>query len=115
MVKPTEGDISNMEIPESPVFNDIDWMELRYFNDNRREVPTVCSSAYQVTRDEQVLPLANHIKIHGYVNGDMHQRSEYVKTIKGFPLVQITEGKGTAVASGMSTEKATTDPIAENY
>ena len=111
-IKPTEGDISNMEIPESPVFNDIDWMELRYFNDNRREVPTVCSSAYQVTRDEQVLPLANHIKIHGYVNGDMHQRSEYVKTIKGFPLVQITEGKGTAVASGMSTEKATTDPIA---
>lgn len=111
-IKPTEGDISNMEMPESPVFDDIEWMELRYFNDNRREVPTVCNAAYQLERNDKVVPLADHIKIHGYVNGDMKQRSEYVKTIKGFPLFQVQEGKGKAVVSGMLLEKAATDPIA---
>lgn len=111
-IAPTEGDIANMEVPESSVFDGIDWMDLRYFNDNQRQVPTVCNAAYQVTRDEHILPLANHIKIHGYVNGDMKQRSEYVKTIKGFPLLQVNEGEGKAVVSGMLLNKASTDPVA---
>jgi hypothetical protein len=111
-LKPTEGDIVNMEIPESPVFDDIDLLELRYFNNNRREIPTVCYSALQVNRSEQVEELANQTKIHGYINGDMQQRSDYVKTIKGFPIIKITEGKGEALISTMAHDKAATDPVA---
>lgn len=109
---PTEGDIVNMEIPESPVFDGIDLLELRYFNNNKREVPTVCYSAMKVSRHPNVIELANQTKIHGYINGEMEQRSEYVKTIKGFPLLEIKDGKGSVLISTMATDKAATDPIA---
>jgi len=109
---PTEGDIANMEIPESPVFNGIDLLELRYFNNNKREVPTICNSVLKINRNINVEELANQTKIHGYINGDMEQRSEYVKTIKGFPLLNIHDGNGTMTVSTMAVEKSTTDPVA---
>jgi len=111
-IKPTEGDIANMEIPESSVFDDIDLLELRYFNNNKREVPTICHSAFKVNRNDNVEELANQTKIHGYINGEMDERSEYVKTIKGFPIVKISDNKGKALVSAMAHEKALTDPIA---
>ena len=109
---PTEGDIVNMEIPESPVFDDIDLLELRYFNNNKREIPVVCRVALQLNRNENVEELASHTKIHGYVQGNMEQRVDYMKTIKGFPIVKIREGKGEALISTMSHEKSSTDPVA---
>ncbi|MDR0413621.1 MAG: glycoside hydrolase family 2, partial [Dysgonamonadaceae bacterium] len=111
-LEPTEGDIVNMEIPESPVFDAIDLLELRYFNNNRREIPVVCRTALHLNRNEKVEELANQTKIHGYINGDMEQRSNYVKTIKAFPIVKITEGKGEALVSTMAHDKALTDPVA---
>ena len=108
----SEGDIVNMEIPESPVFDDIGLLELRYFNDNTREIPTVCNSALKINRNQNVIELVNHTKIHGYINGEMQQRSEYVKTIKGFPLLQINDNNGIAIVSTMLVEKAITDPVA---
>lgn len=108
---PTEGDIVNMEIPESPVFAGIEPLELRYFNDNKPEVPTVCAVALQTTRNEHVIPLASHMKIHGYINGDMQQRQKYVESIKGFTVLEINDN-GTALISTMANEKALTDPIA---
>lgn len=100
-----------MEIPESPVFDSIDLLELRYFNDNKRELPLVCHAAFQVNRGPNVMELANQTKIHGYINGDMEERSEYVKTIKGFPLLEIKDG-GSALISTMAVEKGNTDPVA---
>jgi hypothetical protein len=64
-----------------------------------------------VNRHANIVELANHIKIHGYINGEMQQRSDYVKSIKGFPIIRINNG-GSAIVSGMQLEKATTDPIA---
>ncbi len=63
-----------------------------YFNNNKSEVPTVCEIAFKVNRDAQVVELANQTKIHGYINGDMLTRSDYVKTIKGFPIIRINKG-----------------------
>jgi hypothetical protein len=109
---PTEGDIANMEVPESPVFDGIDLLELRYFNNNKPEIPTVCYSALQVNRNANLEELANQTKIHGYVNGEMEQRSSYVKTIKGFPIIAITDGAGKALISTMAHDKTATDPVA---
>jgi len=109
---PTEGDIVNMEISESPVFDGIGLLELRYFNNNEREIPTVCHSVLKINRNPNVIELAGQIKIHGYINGEMQQRSEYMKTIKGFPLVEIKDNQGIALLSTMSIDKADTDPIA---
>lgn len=108
---PTEGDIVNLEIPESPVFDAIEWMDLRYFNNDRREVPTVCHASLKVNRSPELEELTSQSKIHGYIDGDMDERSEYVKTIRGTTIVKIND-KGTLLLSTMSLEKATTDPVA---
>lgn len=108
---PTEGDIVNMEIPEDPIFDGIDDLELRYFNNNQREVPTVCESALKVNRNEHLIELANQTKIHGYIDGTMEKRRERVLEMKGFPLLKIID-KGEVLVSTMAVEKAITDPIA---
>ncbi|HET8829981.1 MAG TPA: glycoside hydrolase family 2 TIM barrel-domain containing protein, partial [Pelobium sp.] len=111
-IKPTEGDIVNMEIPESSVFDNIDLLALRYFNDNKPKIPIVCNSAFTVNRNINVLELASHIKIHGYIHGEISERIDYMKTIKGYPLLKIAEGKGSAIISSMAHGKTNTDPIA---
>jgi hypothetical protein len=108
---PTEGDIANMEIPESPVFDDLDVLDLRYFNNNKREVPKVCYAALKVNRNEHVIELANQMKIHGYIEGEMEQRVASIQRIKGFPLVEVKEN-GSTLISTMATDKAVTDPVA---
>jgi len=109
---PTEGDIVNMEVPESSVFDDIELLELRYFNNNERKIPIVCHSVLKINRNLNVTELACQIKIHGYINGNMEQRAEYIKTIKGFPLVEIKDNQGIALISTMALDKAVTDPVA---
>ncbi|MFL9483900.1 glycoside hydrolase family 2 protein [Chitinophagaceae bacterium LWZ2-11] len=110
-IVPTEGDIVNMEIAESPVFKAIEPLELRYFNNNKREVPTVCSVSFKINRNPNVEALAAQVKIHGYVNGEQEQRVKYMETVKGFPIVKIKD-KGVVTISAMSVNKAITDPVA---
>ncbi len=110
-IVPTEGDIVNMETPESSVFDGIGVFDIRYFNNNKTEIPTVCSAAFKINRNPNVIELANQTKIHGYINGEMMERSEYVKTIKGFSILRINK-VGSALVSGMNLEKSVTDPIA---
>ncbi|NDP26788.1 MAG: hypothetical protein GZ087_05085, partial [Flavobacterium sp.] len=85
--------------------------DLRYFNNNKSEVPTVCNAAFKINRSPDVLELANQTKIHGYINGEMTERSAFVKDIKGFPIIKIKKG-GTAIISTMSIDKSVTDPMA---
>jgi len=106
-----EADMANPEIPESPVFNDIEPLELRYFNNTRRELPAVCNMSLMVNRSSNINLLASHIRIHGYINGEMDQRSKFMETIKGFPIVKIKDN-GEAIISTMLVEKGITDPIA---
>lgn len=110
-IVPTEGDIVNIEIPESHVFDGIGLFDIRYFNNNKAEIPKVCNFAFKITRNPNVVELANQTKIHGYINGDMRERSEYVKTIKGYSILRINTG-GSSIVSGMCLNKAATDPIA---
>nr|WP_315146426.1 glycoside hydrolase family 2 TIM barrel-domain containing protein [uncultured Flavobacterium sp.] len=110
-IVPSEGDIVNMETPESAVFDGIGLFDVRYFNNNKTEIPTVCNAAFKINREPNVIELANQTKIHGYINGEMMERSTYVKTIKGFPILRINKG-GAAIISTMNIEKSITDPIA---
>ena len=110
-IVPNEGDIANLEIPESSVFDGIDELELRYFNNNKREIPTICSVSFKVNRDPKLDLLASQTKIHSYINGEMHERSEKMRTIRGYPLLKLTD-KGSIIISTMAVDKSTTDPIA---
>jgi hypothetical protein len=110
---PTEGDIVNMERSEAPLFDGIDVLELRYFNNNKREMPVACHAALKTVRDEHVTELAGQMKIHGYMDDQKPEdRIRKVKAMKGFTLLQIKDGKGLTTISTMCTEKADTDPVA---
>ncbi|ANI89982.1 glycosyl hydrolase family 2 [Arachidicoccus ginsenosidimutans] len=110
---PANPQIVNMEIPESPVFKGLQPLDIRYFNDDKNEAPSVCFGAYQINRNANVEALASSVKIHGYLSGSLQRRSATLDKIKGFPIVQITEGEGMAILSTMEFEKGITDPVAE--
>ncbi|HMH23935.1 MAG TPA: glycoside hydrolase family 2 TIM barrel-domain containing protein [Puia sp.] len=106
-----EADIVNMDIPESPVFAGIGPLDLRYFNNNKRELPLVCHGTLKIDRMPNLDILARHMKVHGYLNGDMDRRARSMENIQGAAILQIRD-KGMAILSTMALEKATTDPVA---
>lgn len=110
---PTEGDIVVMERDDAPEFDGIGVLELRYFNNNRREIPLACTATLKANRNEQVTELAGQMKIHAYIDGGKPEdRIEKIESMRGLTLLRITDGKGTATVSTLCTEKAATDPIA---
>ena len=110
---PTEGDIVIMERNDAPVFNDIDVLELRYFNNNKREIPMACTATLKAHRHKNVTELAGQMKIHAYIDGGKPEdRIERIESMRGLTMLQIADGKGVAIISTMCTEKAITDPIA---
>lgn len=110
---PTEGDICYMEQDDDPVFDGIDDMELRYWNNERREMPRACSATLKTVRSPQVDELAGQMKIHAYIDGGKPEdRIRRIEQMRGYTLVRIHHGRGSALVSTMCTEKAPTDPVA---
>ena len=110
---PTEGDICFMEKEDDPIFEGINPMELRYWNNNRREMPTVCHATLKTVRSENVEELAGQMKIHAYIDGGKPEdRLKRIDQMRGFTLLRIKDGKGMVIVSTMCTDKADTDPIA---
>ncbi|MCM1036870.1 MAG: glycoside hydrolase family 2 [Bacteroides sp.] len=107
------ADIAFMERNDYPVFDNIEPLELRYFNNGRREIPVVCTDVFNVKRHENLKELIGHMRVHGYCDFKTpEQHQQRVSEFRGFPLFEITEGKGKAIVSGMSFDKTATDPIA---
>lgn len=112
-INPSEGDITFMENDNDKVFNGIDYMDLRYFNNNKREMPKACNATLKTNRDEHVDELGGQMKIHSYIDGGRPQdRLKRISSMRGFTMVRIHDGKGSALVSTMCTEKADTDPVA---
>jgi beta-galactosidase len=105
------GEITTMDIPESPIFNGIEPLETRYLNNNKRESPAVISGAFRINRDPNMEALATFSKIHGYLQGDVNARMKRLDRIKGFSIVKIKD-HGVALWSEIRLEKAVSDPVA---
>ncbi len=109
----TEGDIAVMERPENKVFDGLDFLDLRYFNNNQREMPSVCHSMIHANRSPHVTELASHMRIHSYLDDqDMDARTNKINELRGLTMLTIEDGDGLAMVSTMATEKADTDPVA---
>jgi hypothetical protein len=106
------SEIVMMDIPESSVFDDIEPLETRYFNNNKKEVPTVCSGAFQINRIPGMEALASSVEVHGYLQGDIYARSLSLDKMKGFPIIKINDKKGMIILSTMALNKGMIDPIA---
>lgn len=110
---PTEGDITFMENDNDKVFDGIDYLDLRYFNNNKREMPKACNATLKTKRDCHVDELCGQMKIHAYIDGGRPEdRLKRISSMRGFTMVRIHDGKGSALVSTMCTEKASTDPVA---
>ena len=113
VIVPTEGDICFMERDDDKVFDGIEPLELRYFNNNQREIPLACNRTIQVNRNENLVELAGQMKIHAYIDGGTQQdRLDKIDTMRGLTMFRIYDGKGKAMVSTMCLGKADTDPIA---
>ncbi|HKK61815.1 MAG TPA: hypothetical protein VJ951_04595, partial [Bacteroidales bacterium] len=110
-LKSRYGDIVNMEVPESGLFHGLDYMDLRYFNNNKDQLPRVCKGGLRLKDSENTIPLASHTKIHGYLRGELKDRHQEMSQMRSHPIVKINNG-GKAILSEMTTEKALYDPIA---
>ena len=106
-----KGEIMNMDIPESPVFDGLEPLDLRYFNNNRPESPAVCGGSFQIIRQPELSAPASFTRVHGYLQGDIDQRAAALEKLRGFPIVRIQD-RGTIILSQVMWDKAATDPIA---
>ncbi|HMG09897.1 MAG TPA: hypothetical protein VK609_15395, partial [Mucilaginibacter sp.] len=106
-----DGEVANMEVPESSVFNGLEPLDIRNFNNNQREMPSVMAGAFRINRNSNLVQLASFTKVHGYLPGDVNARMNRLDKIKGFPIVKITNG-GKVILSQMRLDKTLTDPVA---
>jgi beta-galactosidase len=103
------GEIATMHIPESPVFDGLEPLDLAWFELDDGRIPRACRGTYQIElgRDDTSM-LAEVVNIHGYLKtpADLAKHS-------GSPLVRLNIGKGKVLASEMMLLEASQDPIAE--
>lgn len=113
VIIPTEGDIVVMERSDDAVFDGLDPLDLRYFNNNRREIPLACNATLKAVRDDNVKELASQMKIHAYIDGGAPEdRMKKIESMRGLTMMEIADGNGKAIVSTMTTDRAATDPIA---
>jgi beta-galactosidase len=102
------GEVATMHIPESPVFNGLEPLDMSWFELGSDHLPTACGGVYRIDRSrDDVVALADHCDIHAYL-----KKQTDVRALSGSPIVEIKWGKGTVVASEMALEAAPNDPIA---
>jgi hypothetical protein len=102
------GEIVSMHIPESPVFDGLEPLDLAWFELGGGRIPRACRGVYHVeSQRADTSMLAEVIDIHGYLKTPAD-----LAKYRGTPLVQLNDGKGTLIASEMMLFEAQQDPIA---
>jgi len=102
------GEITSMHHQESLVFNELQPLDLAWFEVGPGLVPRACSGVYRIAYGRSdVWPLVNVIDIHGY----LHSPSD-LSRYAGSALVQLKLGKGIVFATEMMLLEAPEDPIA---
>lgn len=103
-----DGEIASLHIPESPVFDGIEPLDLAWFELGGRNIPRACRGVYGINSSRtDTSALAEVVDIHGYLN-----TPEDVVHVSGSPLVELRVGQGVAFASEVLFETTSNDPIA---
>ena len=101
------GEIVSMQIPESPVFDGLEPLDLSWFELGPSCIPRACSGTYEVDRSRlEVTTLAHECMLHPAVPAGRFF------AIAGAPIVQIQLGKGVILASEMLLDARDRDPVA---
>ncbi|HEX4140040.1 MAG TPA: glycoside hydrolase family 2 TIM barrel-domain containing protein, partial [Candidatus Methylacidiphilales bacterium] len=104
------GEVATMHVPESPVFDGLEPLDMSWFELGEGHLPNACTGYYTINRGrDDVTALADHCDIHGYLK----KKGPDLKAISGSPLVEIDLGKGAILSSEMDLEAAPNDPVAK--
>jgi len=108
----TQGEIVSLVVPESPVFDGIEPLDLSWFELGPKITPLACTGTWEVNRARaEVAPLAHQCDFHGQTLFGPDSKSHFFD-IAGAPLVEIHLGKGVIIASGIVLSAKDRDPIA---
>ncbi|MCT4648242.1 MAG: hypothetical protein N4A74_24860 [Carboxylicivirga sp.] len=103
------GRVVNMHIPEHPAFDELEPMDLAWWQPEEDELPRACKRSYRLKKKDSTLDLCTYLRPHTGLGGN---RIETYREMSGIPLLQVTEGEGTLIASEMELNQGTKDPIA---
>ena len=105
--KAKEGEIVTMHVPESPVFSEIEPLDIAWFDRGERRLPIACTGVYQIiAARKDTTALADQCDIHAYLK-NLSEITKYSSA----PLVEIRIGKGRLLASELNFESGKNDPI----
>lgn len=103
----TQGEIVSMAVAESPVFTDLQPLDMAWFEMGPGKLPLACGGTYEVNRSQPgVSTLAHECDIHVDLKpGQFFQ-------IAGTPILEVRLGKGRLIASEMMLAAQARDPVA---
>lgn len=103
------GEIATMRVPESPVFDGLNPLDLAWWELGSDELPRVCHGSHQLIRGKNGADaLAEVVNTHGYLK----QPSDFSR-VSGAPLCEMRVGAGRLmVCELMLLEAEPFDPIA---
>ena len=101
-----------MVVPESPVFDGIEPLDLSWFELGPRTTPLACTGTWEVNRRRPELEtLAHQCDFHGQTLFGPGVQEPFFN-FAGAPLVEVRLGKGILIASEMVLAAKDRDPIA---
>jgi beta-galactosidase len=102
------GEVATMHVPESPVFDGLEPLDMSWFELGPDQLPKACHGVYNIDRSkDDVVAVAEHLDIHAYL-----KKPADILPLSGSPLVEIRLGQGRILASEMELKAAPNDPIA---
>jgi len=108
----TKGEIVNMVVPESPLFDGIEPLDLSWFELDPKTTPLACTGTWEVNREQPgIETLAHQCDFHTEILFGAEQQKPFFN-FAGAPLVEIRMGKGSILASEMVLSAKDKDPIA---
>ena len=103
-----QGQIVNMRVPESRVFDGLGPGDLRWWNVESGKTPHACRRCFRTKDAENLNVLATYLQVHWYMSNPRAQ----LGGISGSPLFEVVLGKGRLLVSEMAIEAAAADPMA---
>jgi beta-galactosidase len=104
--RPKDLEVATMRVPEHPIFDGIDFLDLRWFNLGDHVAPWAVRGNWLLVPGTNAEVLARASAPHAY------PQKKDMPDIEGAVILRIPFGKGEVIASQLAHEAGTTDPIA---
>jgi len=104
-----KGRVVNMRVPEHGAFDEIEPMELAWWQQEDRTLPRACRRSFRLKTNDNIDALSTYLRPH---TGLGNAPEDYLKEMSGIPLMEIKQKKGRLIASEMETNNGDKDPVA---